>query len=247
MARTAATTRSVATGRTAATNRSQLFNFPASLHFTPATNQYGTNVLTAPYAVTSRTLEWWQNFSVIPSATEPIFSGGGANYYFGFTADGMIVSFADASAVQRTFPVTNLGLKRNIWEHFATTVNTNGLDVTLTHYRNGASVGAATLSLGHAAAFASPFRLGLFAPSSLGPTGRIANMGFYNRALTAAEVLQRSLNLSVTSGEVSRWLFSEGSGTTVADSVGSGHWTLTNSPLWSTTCVPMKAPREIAS
>lgn len=246
MSRTAATTRLAATGRSAASNRFQVVNFTNSLKFVNASNQYGTNALVAPYAVTSRTLEWWQKFTIVPSGTEPIFSGSGANYYFGFSANGMILSYADASAVQRTFTIVGLGLQTNVWNHFASTVNTSGSNVTVTHYKNGVSVGTQTLTSGHSTSYSSPIRLGIFAAGSIGPTGLIANMGFYNRALTDQEVNQRSRNISVLSGEVSRWLFSEGSGTTVNDSIGAGHWTLTNTPTWSATDVPMIAPRVAA-
>lgn len=246
MARNVATNRLIATGRSVASLRSAVVNFANSLNFVNASNQYGTNAWTSQYAVPSRTLEWWQLFTIKPAGTEPMFSSSGANYYFGFAADGMILSYSDASAVQRTFTVTNLGLQTSTWYHFASTVDTSGSNVTVKHYKNGVEVGTQTLTSGHSSSYSSPFRLGLFAPTSVGPTGSIANMGFYDRALTANEVLLRSKNYPVSSGAVSRWLFSEGSGATVNDSVGSGHWTLTNTPTWSSTNVPMKAPRLVA-
>lgn len=237
----ASLTRGAATGRGAASNRLNVFNFPNSLLFASASNQYGSVSTPADVQVSSRTIEFWAMFRTLPASTMPIFSLGLSNYYFGFTTGSMIASYADSGAVQRTAFSSALGLRRHVWAHYAITVETSGNDVTRTFYRNGMQVGTTTNSTGHSSTYGSTLYLATFAPASLNFDGYLANVGFYNRALSATEVVARARNIPVTSGLIHRWLMSEGSGATVADSVGSANFALTNTPTWLSTVVPMKA------
>ena len=209
--------------------------------FDAASNEYGSVAAPADVLVTSRTVELWARFRTLPASTQPFFSLGAANYYFGFTTNSMIASYTDSGAVQRTAFSNNLQWRRNSWDHYAITVETSGNDVIRTFYKNGVQFGTATNSTGHGTAYGATLYMGVFTPGSLNLDGYIANMGFYGRALTAAEVLRRARNLPVTSGQLHRWLMSEGSGATAADSVGSANFALTNTPTWLSGVVPMKS------
>ena len=240
--------RNVVSSRVASANRAAVstgrsipFDFANSLTFSASGNSYGSAVAPADIKVNARSIEWWTLFDIVPTGTSPIFSLGVAHYYMGFNLNSLMHSYRDAAEVQRTVFSNTTIFRPSVWEHFAITLETTGMDVVMTFYRNGTQIGTTTRTDGHSAAYGANLYLATFAPASLNLNGKLANFGFYNRALTAAEVLDRSRRMPVTSGNLHRWLATEGSGASLGDSIGSTTFTLTNSPTWSSVNVPSKA------
>ena len=217
------------------------FNFANSLTFTAAGNSYGGVGAPADVLTSSRTVEWWTAFDIVPAGTAPIFSLASANYYIGFNINSLFTSYVDAGAVQRTSTSSTIIFRPRVWNHYAVTVNTSGSNVDVSFYLNGALLNTASRTDGHSSSYGGLFYLAAFSPGALNLDGKMANLGFYNRALTADEVLARSRNIPVTSGNIHRWLFSEGSGGNLGDSIGSTTLILVNSPVWSSINVPSKA------
>lgn len=246
MPRNAVSNRNAAASTNVASGRPMQFNFANSLTFSAAGNSYGGVAAPVDVHVSSRTLEWWTAFDVVPTGTSPIFSLASANYYIGFSTNCLFISYSDATPVQRTASSTTFIIRPRVWNHYAVTFNTSGSNVDVSFYVDGVFLNTNSLSSGHSSAYGGLLYLGAFSPGALNLDGKMANMGFYNRALTAAEVLARSRNIPVTSGIVHRWLFSEGSGGNLGDSVGSTTFILVNSPTWSSTNVPMKARAAVS-
>lgn len=236
MPRSLAGTRTLAGTRNTATRR-LVANFQYSLDFNPSSNQLGAVITPAFCTTKSRTIEWWSKFNTTPTSTSPIFSLAAANYYVGFTTNSILSSYADGSAVQRTGSGAS-PLVSGIWDHWAYTVDTSGSDVTENYYKNGVNVGTRTLSGGHSASFGGALYLGTFATGAGSFNGKMAQLSFYDRALSSSEILNRSNNIEISNGLSERWNFSEGSGSSLTGINGTV-LTLANSPTWSTD-VPCK-------
>lgn len=240
MARLAATGRSAAT-RSALAHPQRVVNFANSLRLIGASNQIGVLTTYAGVTVSSRTIEFWAKHIIDPTDTTPIFSLASANYYFGFSANTLFQSYSDAGAVQRAAGSAAMNIRQGSWNHYAYTVDLTGSNVTIRFYLNGVQSGSDyTNTTGMLTSYGGVIILGAFAGASLNYTGFITGLKFYNRALTAAEMLSRYRNYPISSGLVEEWNFTDGSGATLTGSAGH-NFALANSPTWEPNVVPMKS------
>lgn len=79
-----------------------------------------------------------------------------------------------------------IALTNNQWNFFAVTVNST----TITHYKNGVANNTYNGTFNTFVTNNAPFRMGRWEGGSYYYNGNIGNFCYYNRALTAAEVLQ---------------------------------------------------------
>ncbi len=117
------------------------------------------------------------------------------------------------------------------WTHLVATFDDSTKKMAL--YINGALKGTYTITASIIQNTASIIALQGFEGNAYPWQGNITRVKWYNRALTSDEVAKRYRNEDVFDGLVGAWNFSEGSGTTVADSVGGRNGTLVGSVGWS--------------
>jgi hypothetical protein len=241
MARTAASGRLAATGRSALAHPQRVVNFANSLRLIGASNQIGVLTTYAGVSISSKTIEFWAKHIIDPTTTTPIWSLASANYYFGFSANTLFQSYSDSGSVQRTAGSAAMNVRQGSWNHYAYTVDLSGSNVTIRFYLNGVQTGSDyTNTTGMLTSYGGTIILGAFAGSSLNYTGFITGLKFYNRALTAAEMLSRYRNYQISSGLVDEWNFTEGSGANLGSS-GGHTFALANSPTWEPNVVPLKS------
>jgi hypothetical protein len=148
---------------------------------------------------TSFTLDFWLQ---ILSSTDArgIFSWNADG--FNTSAKGLSIRFRNAGSIEYALNdgvgtatrLTHSGISLNTWYNITYTHNYNGI---ITTYRNGVPITSVDYSTEGNSSFADtyPFRLG-YCTNGFGNI-RLANFKFYNRVLSAAEVLQ---NFNATKG-----------------------------------------------
>ena len=117
------------------------------------------------------------------------------------------------------------------WQHFVWVMSTTNVYM----YCDGVQVYTTTVPNG----ISSTYGTTLFVGSSPGSgyfNEEIAQVTFYNVALTQAQVTARYNNLTPAQlgiTPVSQLNMTEGSGTTLHDAYGNSNFTLTGSPIWT--------------
>ncbi|MBB5034020.1 hypothetical protein HNQ65_003611 [Prosthecobacter vanneervenii] len=168
------------------------------------------------------------------------------NYFFGINTSGLLV--ADFEAYPATgitggqnYPITgsNTPITNNVWHHAAATYDGNSATWTL--YLDGVSVGTATAAAGALPRYDSIQHFGIGAAfTSAGVAegafaGRIDEVRVWNYARSASEIAgAKDYEIASATGLIGRYGLNEGTGTTTANSVGTGApvGTMTNGPLW---------------
>jgi hypothetical protein len=128
---------------------------------------------------------------------------------------------------------TNTVFLTNTWYHVAVTYDGTLAPASRVHvYVNGVLDTTASETSASIPNYASSLTLGQLGGN---PTsyfaGSLDDVRIYNRALSAAEVL--GVYTPSPSPGVAYWKFDEGSGTTAADSSGSGNTGTVNGPTWT--------------
>lgn len=125
-------------------------------------------------------------------------------------------------------------LTSNTWYHIAVTYNSG----SVTYYLNGAQNGTASYS--YTVPTGLTKYIGLFFSGAYPWNGKIDDVRFYNRALSATEIksIYQSSSIaqkvSVTSNLVGYWPLNEGAGTKADDVSGNSNTgSLVNSPAWT--------------
>jgi hypothetical protein len=168
------------------------------------------------------------------------------NYFFGINAAGLLVADFEAyPAVGITsgqnYPITatNTPITNGVWHHAAVTYD--GTISTWKLYLDGSEVGTATAPAGALPRYDSIQHFGIGASfNSTGVpegafAGRIDEVRVWNYPRSAAEIFAaKDYEIVSATGLIGRYGLNEGTGTTTANSVGSGApvGTLTNGPIW---------------
>ncbi|OYW76021.1 MAG: hypothetical protein B7Z37_10785 [Verrucomicrobia bacterium 12-59-8] len=168
------------------------------------------------------------------------------NYFFGISTSGLLV--ADFEAYPATgitagqnYPITgtNTPITNNVWHHAAATYDGN--TATWTLYLDGVAAGTATAAAGALPRYDSIQHFGIGAAfTSAGVAegafaGRMDEVRVWNYVRSASEIAEaKDYEIASATGLIGRFGLNEGTGTTTANSVGSGTpaGTLTNGPLW---------------
>ncbi len=212
---------------------------PASLAFTSANNQYvnlGTSLLSNRAAFT---IEGWVKFDRATAIAANRMSLFGQN-------DAVEIGFINGNLICYTLNggQVDMSLSANYpndngWHHIAVTADgtTNGIKI----YVDGSKKvegGSAVTNYG-LSSDPTRFGWGTVDASGGGYTGEVFKLGFWNRALSQAEVTSMASGFVVynasQTGLLAGFSFNEGTGTTVA-SVGSAGLpasSLVNSPVWT--------------
>ncbi|MEW5799904.1 MAG: LamG-like jellyroll fold domain-containing protein [Bacteroidota bacterium] len=128
----------------------------------------------------------------------------------------------------------------NQWSHVAVVFQTGTNGVKF--YLNGTLLSEHTAP-GSLTTNSGAFAIGMQAPGSCNCNffeGKIDEVKIWNVTRTVQQIresMHRTLN-GTESGLVSYWQLNEGSGSVAADSMGSNHGTLVNSPAWTTSTIP---------
>lgn len=153
-----------------------------------------------------------------------ISTSGGDTFEDGSTTQALITNYGfmkmTANATQKKW---YLGATTQPTSYAATTIQAITTQATTI---SSATMNVSTLSLGSTnTLYVTSTSLGYWGPYLL-------NSGF--RTAVPQFFFPTAINMFISSGLVNRWRFSEGTGTTFADSVGGQNGTLYNSPAWST-------------
>jgi len=162
------------------------------------------------------------------------------NYFLGIdAASGVLVADfeegAGGASPSLNHPVSGTTvIANNTWYHAAMTYD----GTTLRIYLNGVLENSITVGQPAASATTSPTAFGTSIRSN-GTTiqgyfaGILDEPRIWNRALTPSEI-QTNINSQLTSGAnlLARWGMDEGTGTTIASSIGTYNGTLKNGPSW---------------
>jgi hypothetical protein len=221
-----------ATGTITVTNAAA----PASLAFLSANNQYidfGAKLLSNRAAFT---VEGWIKFD--PANYINRMSLFGQNDVIEIAFEGNSLRCWTYNGGSVDLPLSSFPAG-NAWHHIAVTGDgtTGGLKIYLD---GGAPVtgGNATANYGSDTNYTTKIGYGIMDPTGIGLTGEVFKLGFWNRALTAAEITNMSSGFVVydasQSGLLAGYSFNEGLGTTVTG-VGSvaSTGTFFNSPVWT--------------
>ena len=200
----------------------------------------GVGVTTGTGGITSAIPLVTKGTSETESATVDI------NYFLGIDANtGVLIADFEEGAggtnPSLNHPVSGSTIiANNIWYHAAMTYD----GTTLKIYLNGTQEGSLTVGQPSASATTSPTAFGTSIRSN-GTTvqgyfaGVLDEVRIWNYSRTQTEI-RSTINTELTSGTglAARWGMNEGSGTTVASSVGTFIGTLTNGPVWVTPGTP---------
>ena len=166
------------------------------------------------------------------------------NYFLGITSTGFVGADFEDKAGGVNHPIWgSTAVGTGTWHHIAATYSGTCWVVYLdgnVETMNGTACPNATpesISIQHAGLGAA-----LNSTGGLGAgyfSGIIDEARVWNRALSQSEI-RSTINQEITSGTglLARWGLNEGSGTTIASSVGSFPGTLTNGPTWVTPGAP---------
>ena len=233
-------------------------SYGAGLQF-DGTNDYVTFGNVSGLGVTNFTLETWfywtgggvatttSGTQGLPSVIPLISKGRGEadgsnldmNYFLGIvpTTNRLAADFEDM-ATGMNHPFTgNMSITTNEWHHAAVTYDSTSavwslyLDGVLDSTSDlGSNILPRTDSVQHAGIGSAMTSTGAAAGYF---QGKMDEARIWNRALSLTEI-RASINAELTSGSglVARWGMNEGTGSTIASSVGSFPGTLTNIPLW---------------
>lgn len=168
------------------------------------------------------------------------------NYFFGINSSGLLV--ADFEAYPATgitagqnYPITgtHTAITNNVWHHAAVTYD--GGTMTWTLYLDGVAAGTGTTAAGALPRYDSIQHFGIGAAlTSAGVAegafaGRMDEVRVWNYARSASEIAgAKDTEIASATGLIGRYGLNEGTGTTTANSVGSGTpaGTLMNGPIW---------------
>ena len=230
-----------------------LASLGAALQF-DGTNDYVTFGPAAGLGVTNFTLETWfywtgggvtantgsGGVTAYPVITKGLHESDGsnvdANYFLGITTAGNLTADFEEYGGGQNYPITGTAIvTTNAWHHAAVTYDGQ----TWKLYLDGILDKSLTLAAPHAPRYDSIQHAGLgTAMNSTGVVegyfaGKLDEVRIWNVAHTAAEIRSTANSqLSSGTGLVARWGMGEGSGTTIASSVGSFTGTLTNGPIF---------------
>lgn len=168
------------------------------------------------------------------------------NYFFGINTSGLLVADFEAYPVNgitggQNYPITgtNTPITNNVWHHAAVTYDGN--TATWTLYLDGVAAGTATAAAGALPRYDSIQHFGIGAAfTSTGVAegafaGRIDEVRVWNYARSASEIAgAKDYEIASATGLIGRYGLNEGTGSTTANSVGTGSpaGTLTNGPIW---------------
>lgn len=237
--------------RSSSTNPVQIRNYPGSLLFTGAANNY----VDLPYSFDPTATEFSVLLWVRPTTMADIHSGTGTAHSYYSQQDGS-GSGRTWMGMGRTgddnYFESNYGgitqhstyiMLGNVWQHLAITKNSSNL---ISYYVNGVLSGTNTATIDSANGTHR------FGASKIGVANMYGYLGptkIFTRKLSATEILSDYVNGSIsdTSNLQALYNFTDGAGTTLTDTSGnSNHGTIVGSTVTWSTISPMKS-RTIAS
>jgi len=211
----------------------------SSLRLLASSSQYlsmaGSAATALMVATESVTVEaWFKTTNVNNSRIISVRSAANRGYELGVDA-GKITSFYGTAAGGYAAPYSLANVNDGLLKHVVLVVDT--ALATITIYINGVFDSSSPVIAGDAS-HATDARLGAF--SAAGPAvfwdGDFDEVRVYKRALSLAEVEAHYLGVYADeSNLVGHWAFNEGTGTSAADTSGTGNTaTLVNNPTWVT-------------
>jgi len=218
-------------------SRCYVSNFPYSVAFN-GSSQYGTSTNVTPYQIPTKTIELWAKAATTNTGLQLLFGTASPNYYVGIgVTNTMEISYTNSSSNNVAVESYNGVIVPGTWQHLAYVFSVSGSTVVIYLYCNGILVQTATAATGYSSSYGPELYLGQFVvDTNYYFNGEIAQLTFYNTALTAAQVTARYNNLTPAQlgiTPVSQWNMTEGSGTTLHDAYGNSNFTLTGSPIWT--------------
>jgi hypothetical protein len=221
-------------------SRCYVSNFPYSVAFN-GSSQFGTTTSNiSAYQISTLTIEAW--IKPLSLSGEPMIWSFLNDVHYGLEFENMSPCFeylTYSGSANSVIPPANACVV-GVWYHIVVTVSTTGTGSTATVvvniYLNGVLIKSASTSSGWYQTYGTSIIIAAYTATLYQLNGEIAQLTFYNVALTQAQVTARYNNLTPAQlgiTPVSQLNMTEGSGTTLHDAYGNSNFTLTGSPIWT--------------